>query len=140
MWTGWRRARKGSAEARWGCDRKAGAQARWEWDGMALVPLPGTGERGDPVVIAAMARLMNDLPAAPEFGWPLLAGHSDCAGIGYDVAFTAKRGADPWTKVSAGCQDLTVTVWATDEYLYAYQLALIDPRGTVSSYIASLMR
>jgi hypothetical protein len=56
-----------------------------------------------------VARLLNDLPAAPWDDW-LEAGTAqyDCKlrGAGYTVAFAVRRGGMPWTKVVSEVETL----------------------------------
>jgi hypothetical protein len=117
-------------------------QSRAEYIG-GLRAMTIDGPRGvrafsSPAVIARVAGLLNGLEAVPGGHYGASASVYDCvrSGGGYDVAFAAKRGAVPWTKVSLapGCRGVEVTVDYQD------QPALDDPGGEVESYVASLMR
>jgi hypothetical protein len=104
--------------------------------------------------IAAVARLLNGLPAAPWDGWlgastPQY--HCGVDGDGYTVAFAVRRGGIPWTKavlgpanpqIPRGCF-VDVSVWSASSpayYDYGPQPSLVDVDGGLASYLARLMR
>jgi hypothetical protein len=124
--------------------------------GAMTVTGPGGATRtfSSPSEIAAVARLLNGLPAAPWDDWlEASSAQYDCAvgGAGYTVAFSVKRGGVPWTKVvldpdhpqiQQGCS-VDVSVWSTSSpayYDYQPQPSLVDVDGGVASYLATLMR
>jgi hypothetical protein len=107
-----------------------------------------------PSQIAAVARLLNGLPAAPWDDWLSdSTAQYDCTvpGDGYTVAFAVKRGGLPWmkvildpgnTQIQQGCR-VDVSVWSTSnpsEDGYQLQPSLVDTGGGVASYLATLMR
>jgi hypothetical protein len=124
--------------------------------GAMTVTGPGGATRtfSSPPEIAAVARLLNALPAAPWDDWlEASTPQYDCAvrGAGYTVAFAVRRGGIPWTKVvlnpadpqvQQGCS-FDVSVWSANSpayYDYQPQPSLVDAAGGVASYLARLMR
>lgn len=117
---------------------------------------PGGATRtfSSPSPIAAVARLLNGLPAAPWDDWLRdSTAQYDCPvrGDGYTVAFAVKRGGIPWMKavldpgdglIQQACS-VSVSVWSTsdpDDYDYQSQPSLVDAGGGLASYLARLMR
>jgi hypothetical protein len=124
--------------------------------GSMTVTGPGGATRtfSSPSQIAAVARLLNGLPAAPGDDWLKAAtAQYDCTvpGAGYTVAFSVKRGGIPWLKVTLDPADpqiqqacfVDVSVWSTADPAYEDyqpQPSLVDAGGGVASYLARLMR
>jgi hypothetical protein len=124
--------------------------------GSMTVTGPGGATRtfSSPSQIAAVARLLNGLPAAPSDNWlEASTAQYDCTvpGAGYTVAFAVKRGGIPWMKavldpanpqIQQACF-ADVSVWSTGDpanYDYQPQPSLVDADGGVASYLARLMR
>jgi hypothetical protein len=118
-----------------------------------------TGPRGttrtfsSPSQIAALARLLNGLPAVPWDDWlEDSTSQYDCAvgGDGYRVAFAVKRGGIPWAMVDLDPADpqiqqacfVDVSTWSTSSpanYNYESQPSLLDAGNAVAAYLARLM-
>jgi hypothetical protein len=124
---------------------------------MTVTGPSGTATRtfSSPAQIAAVARLLNGLPAAPWDDWLRAStAQYSCAvgGSGYTVAFSVKRGGLPWTKVSLDPADpqirqpctVDVGVWSTssspDYYDFGAEPSLVDVNNGLASYLATLMR
>jgi hypothetical protein len=136
-------------------DARSAAEYSAGFGSMTITGPSGTTRTfSSPSPIAAVARLLNGLPAAPWDDWLRdSTAQYDCAvgGDGYTVAFAVKRGGLPWMEATLDPADgliqqpclVSVSVWSTsnpDDYDYQSQPALVDAGGGLASYLATLMR
>ncbi len=133
-------------------DARSPAEDIGGFGAMTVTGPGGTRAFFSPAPIAAVARLLNGLPAVPADEWlGASTAQYDCRvpAPGYTVAFAVKRGGAPWAKVvldqanpqiQQGCF-VDVSVWSGSPwYDYEPQGSLLDVGHGLASYLATLMR